>query len=145
MGVDEVGAGGHHERLRRIPAKRLRPADGDFWRVDFAPSRRLTVCRPAWHPPITVRGARLEAGVTDDDDAVHFDLDHLEFRDLLVETFPHPLQSVVLPVMALRDGVVNLRGTAFSVGRNLALTATHVVEQEASPYRTGRLQRRKSA
>jgi hypothetical protein len=61
---------------------------------------------------------------------VAFDLGDLEFRDLLIEQFPHPLQTVVMPVIALRDGAVHLRGTAFSIGGNLALTATHVVEQD---------------
>lgn len=61
---------------------------------------------------------------------VAFDLAPLEFRDVLPMDFPHPLQSVVMPVMAMQDGVVHLRGTAFSIGGNLALTATHVLRRD---------------
>jgi hypothetical protein len=32
----------------------------------------------------------------------------------------------------LSDGEVHVRGTAFSLGRDLALTATHVVERDAA-------------
>lgn len=65
------------------------------------------------------------------------ELKQLEFRDLLDHRFPHPMQSVVFPLIAMRHGEVHLRGTAFSIGGNLALTATHVVDradglQEAS-------------
>lgn len=62
---------------------------------------------------------------------LHLELGKLEFRDVLAEGFPHPLQQVVMPVLALLEGEVHVRGTAFSVGRDLALTATHVVERDA--------------
>jgi len=61
---------------------------------------------------------------------LHFEVDDLEFRDLLGDQFPHPLQAVVLPVMILRDGLMYLQGTAFSIGGNLALTAHHVLTQD---------------
>jgi hypothetical protein len=64
--------------------------------------------------------------------ALRLELGQLEFRDVLAERFPHPLQQVVMPVLALRDGEVHVRGTAFSLGRDLALTATHVVERDAA-------------
>lgn len=61
---------------------------------------------------------------------VRLEVNDLEFHDLLGDQFPHRLQSVVLPIIILRDGLVNLRGTAFSVGSNLALTAHHVLTQQ---------------
>lgn len=66
----------------------------------------------------------------DSTDPVHLDTDDLEFRDLLDDEYPHRLQSVVLPIIVLEDGLVHLRGTAFSIGNNLALTAHHVLRQE---------------
>lgn len=54
----------------------------------------------------------------------------LEFRDLLDEEYPHQLQSVVLPIIVRKKGVVQLSGTAFSIGNNLALTARHVLPHE---------------
>src|SRR5688572_15846070 len=65
-----------------------------------------------------------------EDDPLRFGVDDLEFRDLLTDKYPHPLQSVVLPIMTLRKGLIQLRGTAFSIGGNLALTAHHVLTQE---------------
>src|SRR3954453_13315856 len=61
---------------------------------------------------------------------VHLDTNDLEFRDLLDDEYPHRLQSVVLPVIVLKNGLVHLRGTAFSIGNNLALTAHHVLREE---------------
>jgi hypothetical protein len=65
-----------------------------------------------------------------DEEPVQFDLAPLEFRDILPAQFPHRLQSVVMPVMAMRNGEVHLRGTAFSIGGQLAITATHVLRRD---------------
>lgn len=62
---------------------------------------------------------------------LEFELGPFEFKDLLVEQFPHPLQAIVMPILALKDGLVHLRGTALSIGANLALTAKHVLDQDA--------------
>lgn len=54
-----------------------------------------------------------------------------EFRDVLEDEFPHPLQAVVLPVIVMKnDGLAYLQGTAFSVGSDLAMTAHHVLTQD---------------
>jgi hypothetical protein len=71
-------------------------------------------------------------GDEQDSEQLHLEVGEFEFRDVLRERFPHPLQQVIMPVLALHEGEVDVRGTAFSLGRDLALTATHVVEQGAA-------------
>jgi len=61
---------------------------------------------------------------------IELDALEFEFRDVLEDVFPHPLQAAVLPVIVVRDNVFYLQGTAFSIGNNLALTAHHVLTQE---------------
>lgn len=68
-----------------------------------------------------------------DPNNLQFYLEALDFEfrdDLLDEAFPHPLQSVVLPVIVMSGGLAYLQGTAFSIGSNLALTAHHVLTQD---------------
>ena len=68
-----------------------------------------------------------------DPDNLPFQLEALdfEFRDVLEDVFPHPLQAVVLPVIVMKDdGLAYLQGTAFSIGSDLAMTAHHVLTQE---------------
>lgn len=50
-----------------------------------------------------------------------------EFSDLLDRAYPHPLQQVVMPIVRRRGDQADVYGTAFSIGANLAMTATHVV------------------
>jgi hypothetical protein len=60
----------------------------------------------------------------------HTTLGKLEFTDLLATTSPRPLQRVVMPIIRRRADHIDVVGTAFSIGRNLCLTATHIVEPD---------------
>lgn len=60
----------------------------------------------------------------------HIELTTLEFKNLLADESPHALQRVVMPILRRRDTHIDVVGTAFSIGRNLCLTATHTVEPD---------------
>jgi hypothetical protein len=72
-----------------------------------------------------------------DDPGVHLELNRLEFTGLLAATSPHPLQRVVMPILRRRGEHIDVVGTAFSVGRNLCLTATHTVKPDETVDEAG--------